>query len=72
MPFFQWLLCPTKCVGQAWDKVGTRDKRDTKSFFKIGEKSMKIGCKSKAFSYLRFSRGHEKGVKNVSGSEPAP
>jgi hypothetical protein len=52
-------------VGQAWDKVGTRDKRDTKSFFKNREKSMKIGCKWLHVHHLRFSRSHEKRVKNA-------
>ena len=40
MPFFQGLLCPTKCVGQAWDKVGTRDKRDKKAAAEAAAKSV--------------------------------
>ena len=31
---------------------------------------MKMGRKFWQFNHLPFSRGHEKGVKNVSGSEP--
>jgi hypothetical protein len=41
-----------------------------KVFLKIVKKSLKIEPKFLTFSYLRFSRGHEKHVKNVSESEP--
>jgi hypothetical protein len=54
-----------------WDKPGTTlghaIQRDTKSFFKNREKLMKIEPKRLKLSNLRFSRGHEKGVKNISG-----
>ena len=54
-------------LGQGWDKGqnGTR-----KVFSRIVKKTMKIERKYLILSYLRFSRGREKGVKNVSGSEP--
>src|SRR6476646_5749324 len=58
----------------AWDKLGTRlgqaIQRDTESFFKNREKTMKIERKCLILTYLHFSRGREKEVKNVSGSEP--
>jgi hypothetical protein len=66
-----WAKCPCFndfCVPQnTWDKPGTTAgqaiQRDTKSFLKNREKTMKIGRKWLAVRYLRFSRGREKGVK---------
>jgi len=56
--------------------VGTRDKRDTKSFFKSREKMDEIGGKPSHVNHLHFSRGREKGGKNSVVSDlsesPAP
>jgi hypothetical protein len=60
----------------AWDKLGTRlgqaIQRDTESFFKNREKTMKIERKCLILTYLHFSRGREKEVKNVSGDQLIP
>jgi hypothetical protein len=57
----------------AWDKPGTTVGQaiqwDAKSFLKNREKSMKIGCKQCYINHLRFSRGREKGAKNVEAFE---